>query len=104
MIVAGALLLDRVATNSDLHHLAPLRSNTGYAGTLINPAFPRTEEDMWKVDSISIWKTECFQHQQRSDWLAAMPGEAQLFAPRRGQKSTHSIPFEAGRIITIAAA
>jgi hypothetical protein len=27
MIVAGALLLDRVATNSDLHHLAPLRSN-----------------------------------------------------------------------------
>src|ERR1700758_4109622 len=27
MIVAGALLLDRVATNSDLHHLAPLRSS-----------------------------------------------------------------------------
>jgi len=27
MIVAGALLLDRVASNSDLHHLAPLRSN-----------------------------------------------------------------------------
>src|SRR4029077_18540562 len=43
MIVVGALLLDRVATNSDLHHLAPLRSNTGYAGTLINPAFPRAE-------------------------------------------------------------
>ena len=37
-----------------------------------NLAFPRSEEDMWKVGSISIWKTECFQHQQRSDWLAAM--------------------------------
>ena len=29
-----------------------------------------------------IPKTGCFQHQQRSDWLAAMPAEAQLFAPR----------------------
>ena len=52
---------------------------------------------MWKVGSILIWKTECFQHQQRSDWLAAMPGEAQLFAPRPVQKSTHSIPFETGQ-------
>jgi hypothetical protein len=69
--------------------------NSGHPTPLINPAFPRAEEDMWKVGS--IWKTECFQHQQRSDWLASMLWEVQFFAPRHVQKSTHSIPFETGQ-------
>jgi len=36
---------------------------------------------MWKVGSISIWKTECFQHQQRSDWLAGCPAKASFSRP-----------------------
>ena len=35
--------------------------------------------------------------QQRSDWLAAMPAEAQLFRAQARPETTHSIPGEAER-------
>jgi hypothetical protein len=44
------------------------------------------------------------QFQQRSDRLAAMPAEAQLFAPRPGQKPRTAFLATLGEIITAAAA
>jgi hypothetical protein len=35
--------------------------------------------------------------EQRSAWMAAMPANAQLFAPRPGQKPRTAIPGDAGR-------
>jgi hypothetical protein len=44
-------------------------------------------EDVPKIDWDGIARTWMgASEQQRSDWLAAMPAEAQLFAPKPGQK------------------
>jgi hypothetical protein len=44
-------------------------------------------EDVPKIDWEGIARTWMMaSDQQRSDWLAAMPAEAQLFAPKPGQK------------------
>jgi len=37
--------------------------------------------------------------QQRADWLAAMPAEAQLFAPRPGQKPRTVFLGKLGEVI-----
>ena len=42
--------------------------------------------------------------QQRSEWLAAMPAEAQLFAPKPGQKPRTAFLATLGEIIMTAAA
>ena len=40
--------------------------------------------------------------QQRSDWLAAMPAEAQLFAPKPGQKPRTAFLAKLSEIINTA--
>jgi hypothetical protein len=50
--------------------------------------------------SLEPWITA--SDQQRSDWLAAMPAEAQLFAPRPGQKPRTAFLAKLGEIITTA--
>jgi plasmid replication initiation protein len=58
-------------------------------------------EDAPKIDLDGLAQTWIdASNQQRSDWLAAMPAEAQLFAPRPGQKPRTAFLATLGEIIT----
>ena len=60
-------------------------------------------EDAPKIDLNGFARTWIeASDQQRSDWLAAMPAEAQLFAPRPGQKPRTVFLAKLGEIITTA--
>jgi plasmid replication initiation protein len=60
-------------------------------------------EDALKIDLDGLSRTWITaSDQQRSDWLAAMPAEAQLFAPRPGQKPRTAFLAKLGEIITSA--
>jgi len=58
-------------------------------------------EDAPKIDLDGVARTWIeASDQQRSDWLAAMPAQAQLFAPRPGQKPRTAFLATLGEIIT----
>jgi plasmid replication initiation protein len=58
-------------------------------------------EDTPKIDLDALARTWIVaSDQQRADWLAAMPAEAQLFAPRPGQKPRIAFLAKLGEIIT----
>src|SRR6266481_6587180 len=60
-------------------------------------------EDAPKIDLDGLAQTWIdASDQQRSDWLAAMPAQAQLFAPRPGQKPRTAFLAKLGEIITTA--
>jgi plasmid replication initiation protein len=60
-------------------------------------------EDTPKIDLDALARTWIVaSDQQRADWLAAMPAEAQLFAPRPGQKPRTAFLAKLGEIITTA--
>ena len=62
-------------------------------------------EDALKIDLDGVARTWTeASEQQRSAWLAAMPAQAQLFAPRPGQKPRTAFLATLGEIITTAAA
>ena len=57
-------------------------------------------EDAFKIDLDGLARTWIdASDQQRSDWLAAMPAEAQLFAPRPGQKPRTVFLGKLGEVI-----
>jgi hypothetical protein len=60
-------------------------------------------EDAPKIDWNGLARTWIVaSDQQRSDWLAAMPAEAQLFAPKPGQKPRTAFLAKLSEIINMA--